>query len=365
MDQQEPLIRVTNLSKHFPIRRGMIFKRQVGAIRAVDDVSLDIYQGETLGLVGESGSGKTTLGRTLLQLATPSSGTVHYRDTELTSLTPSQLRPYHRRLQIIFQDPFSYLNPRWRIGNIIGEPLVVHDIVERSKRSERVAELLRLVGLEPSFAERYPHEFSGGQRQRVAIARALALDPEFIVCDEPISALDVSIQSRIVNLLMELQERLGLTYLFIAHDLRMVNYISDRVAIMYLGKIVEVASRSAVFERPLHPYTEGLLSAAPIPDPKLEKERERIVLPGDLPNPAAPPSGCRFHSRCPYNDGDRCVREEPPLREVVPGHYSACHYATEFKSMKMRLPATPEVAQQAFLGGEQHESTDIAGNQGQ
>jgi oligopeptide transport system ATP-binding protein len=323
--RQEPLLRIRNLTKHFPINQGLILKHQVGAVRAVDDVSIDIFPGETLGLVGESGSGKTTFGRTLLQLTRPTSGEVIYRDTDLACLGNRQLRPYRQKLQIIFQDPYSFLNPRWKIGRIVGEPLEVHGIVPPEKRAERVAELLELVGLASDHRNRYPHEFSGGQRQRVAIARALASNPEFVVCDEPISALDVSIQSHVVNLLKNLQEQFHLTYLFIAHDLSMVRYISDRVAVMYLGKLMELAPHHELFANPKHPYTEALLSAVPIPDPDKERERKRIILVGDIPSPSNPPSGCPFHTRCPYNDGDLCQRELPQLREVAPGHFAACH----------------------------------------
>lgn len=329
MTNQPALLRLRNLTKHFPISRGLILKRQTGAVQAVDDVTFDIHQGETLGLVGESGSGKTTLGRTLLQLIRPTDGEVFLRDTELTQLDIASLQPLRQHLQIIFQDPYSFLNPRWKIGDIVREPLVVHNIGAPEDRSDRVSHLLELVGLDPDFAGRYPHEFSGGQRQRVAIARAIASEPEFVVCDEPISALDVSIQSHIVNLLKELQEEFNLTYLFIAHDLSMVRHISDRVAVMYLGQIVELAPRDELFANPRHPYTEALLSAVPIPNPAQERKRKRIILVGDVPNPADPPTGCRFHTRCPYSDNDHCVREVPQQRMIAAGHHAACHYADE------------------------------------
>jgi oligopeptide transport system ATP-binding protein len=319
------LVKVENLTKHFPITQGIIIQKQIGAIQAVDDVSFEIKKGETLGLVGESGCGKSTTGRTIIQLYRPTSGKVYYQERDLTILKGSDLRHLRRNMQIIFQDPYASLDPRMTVGNIIGEPLEVHGI-ERSnkKRRARVQELLRLVGLNPYFINRYPHEFSGGQRQRIGVARALALQPDFIVCDEPISALDVSIQAQVVNLLEELQEKFGLTYLFIAHDLSMVRYISDRTAVMYLGKIVELAEREELYNNPLHPYTQALLSAVPIPDPIAERKRERIILEGDVPSPANPPSGCRFHPRCPIAE-EICEAEVPEWREGVPDHWVACH----------------------------------------
>ncbi len=329
MSELEALLQVTNLHKHFPITQGAVFRRRIGEIKAVDGVTFAIRQGETLGLVGESGSGKTTLGRTIIQLIRPTAGEVIYQGQVISQLPRRALRPLRKKLQIIFQDPYSYLNPRMKVGDIIAEPLEVHRIGTSRERQERIQELLNLVGMSPAYYDRYPHEFSGGQRQRIAIARALATNPEFIVCDEPISALDVSIQSRIVNLLKELQQKLNLTYFFIAHDLSMVRHISDRVAVMYLGQIVELAPRHALFAKPRHPYTGALLSAIPIPNPKQERQRKRIILRDDIPNPADPPKGCRFHTRCVYNDHDRCIRDTPPLREIVPGHYSACHYSEE------------------------------------
>ncbi len=324
MSENNVLVRVEHLTKHFPITRGLIIERVVGAVQAVDDVSFDIKRGETLGLVGESGCGKSTTGRTILQLYRPTAGKVYYGDKELTALKGEELRQQRRNMQIIFQDPYASLDPRMTVGSIISEPLEVHGIGTARERSERVQELLRLVGLNPYFVNRYPHEFSGGQRQRIGIARALALQPEFIVLDEPISALDVSIQAQVVNLLEELQERFGLTYLFIAHDLSMVRHISDRTAVMYLGKIVELAPRDELYGEPLHPYTQALLSAVPIPDPVKERQRQRIILEGDVPSPVNPPQGCRFHTRCPLAV-DICREVAPEWREASPGHWVSCH----------------------------------------
>ena len=325
MNNKNLLVKVEHLTKHFPITRGIIVQRQVGAVQAVDDVNFDIYEGETLGLVGESGCGKSTTGRTIIQLYRPTSGKVYYQDKDLTTMKGEDLRHLRRFMQIIFQDPYASLNPRMTVGDIVGEPLEVHGLQKNKKRRrERVQELLRLVGLNPYFINRYPHEFSGGQRQRIGVARALALNPEFVVCDEPISALDVSIQAQVVNLLEELQDKLGLTYLFIAHDLSMVRHISDRTAVMYLGKIVELADREELYNHPLHPYTQALLSAVPVPDPIVEKKRQRIILKGDVPSPANPPTGCRFHPRCPLAQ-DICSEAEPEWREAAPRHWVSCH----------------------------------------
>ena len=319
------LLEVRDLVKHFPVSAGL--RRPMLSVKAVDGVSFTLHRGETLGLVGESGCGKTTTGRCVLLLERPTSGQVVFEGTELTTLPEEKLRAMRRRMQVIFQDPYSSLNPRMTVGQILAEPLKVHALVtEKNARAARVRELLVQVGLLPQHARRYPHQLSGGQRQRVGIARALAMEPALIVCDEPVSALDVSIQAQIVNLLEDLQKRLGLTYLFIAHDLSVVRHISDRVVVMYLGKIAEVADRRALYEEPLHPYTRALLSAVPIPDPKLEAHRERTVLRGEVPSALTPPSGCVFHPRCPIAVA-RCSAEIPALREIRPGHWAACHLA--------------------------------------
>ncbi len=317
------LVRVEGLKQYYPVNRGVLFRRQVGAVRAVDGISFLIRRGETLGLVGESGCGKSSTGRAILQLQRPTAGRVFLDGVELTGIKGRALRRMRRRMQMIFQDPYASLNPRMTAGQILSEPLEIHRLA-RGRRKERVRELMELVGLNPGYADRYPHEFSGGQRQRIGIARALALQPDFIICDEPVSALDVSIQAQVINLLEDLQERFGLTYLFIAHDLSMVRHISDRVAVMYLGRIVESASRDDLYETPLHPYTQALISAVPLPDPDLEARRSRIVLQGDPPDPADPPAGCNFCTRCPVAV-DRCHHEDPPLQEVRPGHWAACH----------------------------------------
>ncbi len=323
MADKQVLVRVENLKKHFPITRGIVFQKQVGAIKAVDGVSFDVYRGETLGLVGESGCGKSTTGRTVLQLYRPTFGNVYFEDENLVEMKGEQLRRQRRKMQMIFQDPYASLNPRMTVGNIVGEPLEVHGIATGKAQQERVQELLDRVGLNPYFINRYPHEFSGGQRQRIGVARALALNPSFIVCDEPISALDVSIQAQVVNLLEDLQKELSLTYLFIAHDLSMVRHISNRVAVMYLGKIVELTDRNTLYGAPQHPYTQALLSAVPIPDPYVEEQRRRIILEGDVPSPANPPRGCHFCTRCP-KVMDICQEQEPEFKEIAPGHWCAC-----------------------------------------
>ena len=318
------VLQVQNLVKHFPIMGGSVFARSIGAVRAVDGVSFTVNQGETFGLVGESGCGKTTIGRCILQLERPTAGQVIFAGQELTGLTEARLRVIRRQMQVIFQDPYSSLNPRMSVGQMLAEPLQVHGLVPRqAERRQRVAELLAEVGLPSALSERYPHELSGGQRQRVGIARALAMQPAFIVCDEPVSALDVSIQAQIMNLLDDLQERYGLTYLFVAHDLSVVRHISDRVAVMYLGKIVELANWQRLYEDPLHPYTKALLAAVPIPDPEVEAHRERIILRGEVPSPSNPPAGCVFHPRCPMAIAE-CQRVVPEFREVKPGHWAAC-----------------------------------------
>ena len=323
MSENQVLLKVDNLVKHFPIMAG-VFQRQVGVVHAVDGISFDVRSGETFGLVGESGCGKSTAGRTILQLYRPTSGHVFFDNNDLVALKGEELRRMRQRMQMIFQDPYASLNPRMTIREIVGEPLVVHDIAKSKQIDERVDQLLDLVRLNPGFASRYPHEFSGGQRQRIGIARALALNPEFIVCDEPISALDVSIQAQVINLLEDLQHKLGLTYLFIAHDLSMVRHISDRVAVMYLGILAELANREELYEHPLHPYTQALLSAVPVPDPFVEEKRKRIILEGDVPSPVNPPSGCRFRTRCPLAE-KICAEQVPAWREITPEHWVACH----------------------------------------
>jgi oligopeptide transport system ATP-binding protein len=329
----EILLDVHDLKVWFPIHRGLFFARHVGDVRAVDGVSFELRRGETLGLVGESGCGKSTTGRAILQLYRPTAGKVVFRGTDLVAADAAQLRRTRRRMQMIFQDPYASLDPRMTVGEIIREPMEIHGVGTRPERRERVRELLATVGLDPSFASRFPHEFSGGQRQRIGVARALALNPDLIIADEPISALDVSIQAQIINLLERLQGDFGLTYLFIAHDLSVVRHFSDRIAVMYLGRIVELAASRELNTHPMHPYTVALLSAVPIPDPVVERRRRRIILKGDVPSPASPPAGCHFHTRCwlreRLGNPEQCVSEAPALREAAGGHAVACHFAEE------------------------------------
>ncbi len=330
---QDALVKIKDLKMYFPITKGILFQRHVGDIKAVDGLTFDIKQGETLGLVGESGCGKSTTGRAILQLYRPTDGQVEFRGTELTTLKGESMRKMRRHIQMIFQDPYASLNPRMTVGSIVGEPLEVHNILRGKARRERVRELLEIVGLNPYFINRYPHEFSGGQRQRIGVARALAVQPDFIVADEPISALDVSIQAQVINLLEKLQEEFNLTYLFIAHDLAVVRHISDRIAVMYLGKIMEMTDRKTLYQNPVHPYTQALLSAVPIPDPiaEMEREKKRVILEGDVPSPANPPQGCNFCTRCYRKDevrqkyGIDCDIVEPKFAEVEEDHWAACH----------------------------------------
>jgi oligopeptide transport system ATP-binding protein len=339
----ETLLEVRDLKMYFPITRGIVIQRQVGAVKAVDGISMTINRGETLGLVGESGCGKSTAGRAILQLYKPTSGEVIFEGRDLTKLNGAEMRRTRRDVQMIFQDPYASLNPRMTVGDIIAEPIEVHKLRQGKKATrERVQELLQVVGLNPYFINRYPHEFSGGQRQRIGIARALAVEPDFVVCDEPVSALDVSIQAQVINLLEDLQDQLGLTYLFIAHGLSVVKHISDRVAVMYLGKIVELADSEELYRQPLHPYTQALLSAVPIPDPQVERKRQRIILQGDVPSPINPPPGCRFHTRCPIAI-DICRVEEPAFVDYGGGHFAACHRAREVNELLPNQAAETDV----------------------
>jgi peptide/nickel transport system ATP-binding protein len=345
------LLELEQLKVYFPIKSGLVLDRHVGDIKAVDDVSFTIERGETLGLVGESGCGKSTVGRAILRLYEPTDGHIRFDGIDITHMKEKDLRPLRRRMQMVFQDPFASLNPRHSVGRIVAEPLRVHGLSSRKNAARRVRELLQIVGLPPDAASRYPHEFSGGQRQRIGLARSLALNPDFIVADEPVSALDVSIQAQIVNLLERLQREFDLTYLFIAHDLAVVRHISNRIAVMYLGSIVEVSPADELYTDPLHPYTISLLSAVPIPDPAVERQRETILLAGDLPSPANPPHACRFHTRCPYVQPTRCREEAPPLRELAPGHTVACHWAEDIRAGKLEpqqreveLGAPPPIA---------------------
>ena len=329
------LVTVSDLEVLFPIRQGVLIDRHVGDVRAVDGVSFEIRRGETLGLVGESGCGKTTTGRAILRLIEPTGGTVTFDGQDVSALSRSDLRRLRRRMQMVFQDPYSSLNPRRNVASIVAEPLRVHEIAEGREAEKKVRELLEVVGLPKDSENRYPHEFSGGQRQRIGLARSLALNPDLIVADEPVSALDVSIQAQMINLLEELQDSFDLTYLFIANDLAVVRHISDRIAVMYLGKVMEIAPSAELYERPLHPYTKALLSAVPIPDPRVEATRERIILKGDLPSPVNPPSGCRFHTRCPWAQHELCPDVVPELRVLAGGHLAACHYAEDIEAGKI------------------------------
>jgi oligopeptide transport system ATP-binding protein len=331
----QPLLQVKNLKKYFPIKGGILSKT-IGHVQAVDDISFDLYPGETVGLVGESGCGKSTAARTILRLIEPTGGEVFFEGQDILKLGKKPMRALRRQMQIIFQDPYASLNPRMTVASIVGEPLEIHKIAKGRAKEERVANILEKVGLRPEHMRRYPHEFSGGQRQRIGIARALALNPKLIIGDEPVSALDVSIQAQVINLLEDLQREFNLTYLIIAHDLSVVEHISDRVAVMYLGKIVELATDRELYENPSHPYTEALLSAVPRPDPSIKKQR--IILPGDVPSPINPPSGCRFHTRCLYAKAD-CKTVEPPLQDIGDGHYVACHYWKEVQAKRLGTPA--------------------------
>jgi oligopeptide transport system ATP-binding protein len=357
----DTLVTVDDLAVHFPITSGIVLRHKIGAVRAVDGLSFTVKKGETLGLVGESGCGKSTTGRAILQLIRPTAGRVLYEGADLAHLRGGDLRRQRRRMQMIFQDPYASLNSRMTVADIVGEPLLVHKLRDRAGRKARVRELLQTVGINPNTLNRYPHEFSGGQRQRIGIARALAVEPNFIVCDEPISALDVSIRAQIINLLLELQRKFGLTYLFIAHDLSVVRHISDRVAVMYLGRIVELAENAVLYGEPMHPYTQALLSAVPIPDPEAEELRQPVVLQGDVPSPADPPPGCHFHTRCPAMQAGLCEIESPALQEVRPGHWAACHLITPSDYPHIRageddlavVAAGPVLGENGPEGGEQ------------
>ncbi|RLU99424.1 peptide ABC transporter ATP-binding protein [Streptomyces griseocarneus] len=336
-EQREPILQVRNLVKHFPLTQGLVLKRQVGAVKAVDGISFDLYKGETLGIVGESGCGKSTVARLLMTLETATAGEVFYKGQDITKLSGRALKAVRRNIQMVFQDPYTSLNPRMTVGDIIGEPFEIHpEVAPKGDRRKRVQELLDVVGLNPEYINRYPHQFSGGQRQRIGIARGLALNPEIIICDEPVSALDVSVQAQVINLMGKLQDEFDLSYVFIAHDLSIVRHISDRVGVMYLGKMAEIGTDEEIYEHPTHPYTQALLSAVPVPDPEVREGRERIILTGDVPSPANPPSGCRFRTRC-WKAQDKCAEELPLLavpevfkgKETAAAHESACHFAEE------------------------------------
>ncbi|GHF60521.1 ABC transporter ATP-binding protein [Streptomyces mashuensis] len=337
VERGEPILQVRNLVKHFPLTQGILFKKQIGAVKAVDGVSFDLYQGETLGIVGESGCGKSTVAKLLMMLETATSGEIFYKGQDITKLSGRALKAVRRNIQMVFQDPYTSLNPRMTVGDIIGEPFEIHpEAAPKGDRRQRVRELLDVVGLNPEYINRYPHQFSGGQRQRIGIARGLALNPEVIICDEPVSALDVSVQAQVVNLMEKLQDEFNLSYIFIAHDLSIVRHISDRVGVMYLGKMAEIGSDSEIYDHPTHPYTQALLSAVPVPDPAASAARDRIILTGDVPSPANPPSGCRFRTRC-WKAQDKCAEEVPLLavpevfagRKTPAAHESACHFAEE------------------------------------
>lgn len=355
----EALVQIRNLKMHFPIYKGAFVRKEVNRVRAVDGLSFDILRGETLGLVGESGCGKSTTGRAIIQLYRPTEGEVLFDGQDLCKLDEKELHPMRRDLQMIFQDPYGSLNPRMTVGDIIAEPLRVHNLASGKDRQRRVQELMDIVGLDPRFIRRYPHEFSGGQRQRIGIARALACKPRFIVCDEPISALDVSIQAQIMNLMEDLQKEFELTYLFIAHDLAAVRHISDRIAVMYLGNLAELAEGEDIYKNPLHPYTEALISAVPIPDPEVERSREQIVLEGDVPSPLNPPSGCVFHTRCPYAF-ERCKKEVPVFQEAENGHFVACHLIDEpeRRARKGRAVEVSKEKKEEISSGEQKSESD-------
>ncbi len=366
------IVEVDGLKVYFPIRAG-IFKTIKGTVKAVDDVTFEVRRGETLGLVGESGCGKSTIGRAMIRLREPTGGTVRFDGVDLKKLKSGDLRKMRRRMQIIFQDPYGSLDPRMTVGSIISEPIETHHLADGEAKKQRVAELLRIVGLDPNYTRRYPHEFSGGQRQRIGVARALAVEPEFIVCDEPISALDVSIQAQVLNLLTDLRDRLGLTYLFVAHDLSVVKHISDRVAVMYLGKIVEVGPPDLVYSAPGHPYTRALLSAVPVPDPVAERKRRRVILQGDVPSPVNPPPGCRFHTRCwlyeRLGKPENCRTIEPPLETLTADHRAACHWAAEALKTDVGIAhldeslvrhGTPDAALDLIKAGNALDVTDAA-----